>query len=84
MRKVPKKLLDRFLHKCRRYWLEGESIYAETYLAAKDLQIETEVQWLAWKDFINSLLYSQGIAREFTNEQIYEILKILGWEVVDE
>ena len=84
MKKVPKKLLDIFLHKCRIYWLNGESIYTETLLAAKDLQIETEVQWFAWKDLINSLLYPQGLAREFTNEQIYEVLKIFGWEVVDE
>lgn len=84
MKKVPKKLFDEFLHKCRKYWLENEDIYSETYLLAKELEGLTGVQWLAWKDLTNAFLYPSGLDRAVTNEQIYEILKIVGWEVVDE
>lgn len=83
MKKIPKKLFDEFLQETRKYWLD-EANYETTLLLAKELQIKTNVQWIAWKDFINSFLYPQGIARAVTNEQIYEVLKILGWEVVDE
>ena len=39
-------------------------------------------EWLG--DIIGGILANNGINKDATNEQIYEVLKILGWEVVDE
>lgn len=83
MKKVPKKLLDEFLQESRIHWFEEENYEVATSLA-RQLQKATNTHWLGWKDFVNSLLYPSGLSRAVTNEQIYEILKILGWEVVDE
>ena len=84
MKKVPKKLFDDFLQESRKNWLEDEENYDATASLARELESATRCFWLSWKDFINSFLYPQGIARAVTNEQIYEVLKIFGWEVVDE
>lgn len=83
MKKLPKKLLDEFLKESRVHWFKKENYEVATSLA-RQLQEATKVNWLGWKDFVNSLIYPNGLARAVTNDQIYEVLKILGWEIVNE
>ena len=53
--------------------------------AAFDLEIATGIiEYSAFEDFLGSILRNDGIKPDATNEEIYELFKLLGVEVVDE
>lgn len=88
MKKVPKILIDSFLLSANRFWKYGGSS-DPVFDMAKVLEKYTGVDWFSWKDLVDailggSLFGGSGFDQDFTNEKFYEILKILGVEVVDE
>ena len=85
MKKVPKILLDSFLDVTRSFWKNGDSVSSELSIdIARLLQKYSGIDWSCWKDLANSIFCTNGFKEEAKNEQFYEILKILGVEVVDE
>lgn len=53
---------------------------------AYDLEIATYgvIEYSAFESFLGSILRKDGIKPDATNEEIYELFKLLGLEVVDE
>lgn len=88
MKKVSKKMFDLAIENCRKYWElplnDCVKFGDEWQIICMDIGNETNSSWSAWKDLLSSVLSSSGLKPFATNEQIYEILKILGWEVFDE
>lgn len=88
MKKVSKKLLDLAIENCRKYWElpwnDCVEFGDEWQKVCIEIGEKTNSGWCAWKDFLGSLLSTSGLNNTLTNDQIYEILKFLGWEVVDE
>ena len=88
MNKVPKRTLNPCIEICRSFWqtpypdckkyLDSLRIYSD------DLDEATKTSAISWEDFLGGILANNGINKDASNEQIYEVLKILGWEVVDE
>ena len=88
MKKVSKKLLNLAIENCRKYWetpLEDCEEYLDEWQKASiEIGKKTNTSWCSWKELLGSLLSTFGLNNTLTNEQIYEILKFIGWEVVDE
>lgn len=85
MKKVPKILLDSFLDVTRSFWKNGDSGSIELSIdIARLLQKYSGIYWDCWKNLASSIFCTNGFKEEAKNEQFYEILKILGVEVVDE
>lgn len=80
MRKVNKALLDSFLIDTKRFWNYGGS-YETTAEIAKLLERFTGVDWVSWKDLVDSIYHPNGFNKDLEVAKFYEILKILGWEV---
>mgnify|MGYP005605772409 CR=1 FL=1 len=74
MKKVPKKLFDEFLQETRKHWLD-EADYETTLLLTKELQIKTNVQWIAWKDFINSFYIHKVLQWQLLTSRFMKSLK---------
>lgn len=83
MKKVPKIILDSFLLSANRFWKYGGSCDPVIDMA-EVLEKYTGVEWISWKDLADAIFGCFGFNNELTDEQFYEILKILGWEVVGE
>lgn len=83
MKKVPKILIDSFLLSVNRFWKYGGSSDPVVDMA-KVLEKYTGVDWISWKDLVDSIFCGSGFNQDLTDEQFYEILKVLGVEVVDE
>ena len=87
MKKVPKSTLDSFIFIARLRLEEDtdfEELTSQLYGFATFLERQTNVHWMVWTDFINSIFGTDGLKTNATNDEIYVILHLLGWEVVDE
>lgn len=86
--KIPKYYLEQIIDATRdrfAYADYDEECYETICTEGAFLEGYTGVSFAFWRDFFESILhFNEGINPEVTNEQIYEVLKILGWEVVDE
>ena len=83
MKKVPKIILDSFLLSANRFWKFGGSCDPVIDMA-KVLQKYSGVDWICWKDLADAIFGVNGFNVEAKDEQFYQILNILGVEVVDE
>lgn len=88
MRKVPKTILNKCIENCRNFWKTphpDSQKYLDLLCTYSEVLAEaTNLSAFSWQDIIDGILANDGINNEATNDQIYEVLKILGWEVVDE
>ena len=87
MKKVPKGILDSFIFIARNRWEEdtdAKELQDQLDGFAIFLERRTNVHWLVWIDFINSIFGTNGLKTNASNDEIYVILHLLGWEVVDE
>lgn len=86
--KIPKHYFEEIIDATRdrfAYVDYDEECYETICREGAFLESYTGVSFAFWRDFFESILhFDEGINPEVTNEQIYEILKILGLEVVDE
>ena len=86
--KIPKHYLEEIIDATRdrfAYADYDEECYETICREGAFLESYTGVSFDFCRDFLESILHlDEGIIYEATNEQIYEVLKILGWEVVDE
>lgn len=92
MSKIPKKQLNYLI------FLLREEVYKKyknkpispelagmCHRVAYDLEIATGIiTYSAFESFLGSILRHDGIKPDAKNEEIYELFKLLGMEVVDE
>lgn len=86
MKKIPKKLLDELIESSRSYWratfVDEESCQKAQEIAYK-IENQCGLNWLAIKDFVDSILTDNGIVPDAENDEIYSALRVLGWEAID-
>lgn len=85
MKKMPKELFDNFIELSRNYWEIGErSILDDRMALSFEIKDVTGVDWLCIQDLVDSIIRCHGFKNDAENETIYEVLRVLGWEVKDE
>lgn len=85
MKHIPKNKFDKVVSLSREYFAEGDtSLLKERINIAMEIRRETEIDWLAIIDFVDSIIRDTGILPRANNEMLYILLRVLGWEVVDE
>lgn len=83
MKKLNKKVLDKCIEMTRQLWsgvIALDSFIRERQTVAK----ESGANWLVLLDLLDSILVYNGFKPEASNSEIYDILNMLGWEVVGE
>lgn len=83
--KIHKDNLDRCIDLTRTYYAVGtlanEDALQEMLEAAKELENDVGLGVFALLDFISSIIRYSGMKPEATNEDIYKVLEVLGWQV---
>ena len=84
MKKLNKRVLDELIEVERNYWGMGLNDKELDRQARKaiDTAMDLECGWSCAVNLTTSII--GGFNRDASNEDIYNILKILGWEVTDE
>ena len=68
----------------RHYWHEGEiSEAAETLVSMRKFHEANFPRDLDLRGFLNSIISGFGLKPEATNEDIYKVLEVLGYEVTE-
>ena len=83
MKKINKRILDWCIELTRLYWGENDvdsEILSDRIAKAK----ESEVDWYPLCNLLDGILASSGFNHDASNWDIYLVLRLLGWEVVDE
>lgn len=83
MKKIPKKLFDAFVDESRYLYDSGIGNFRR-YNLAKELERATgiEAHWFA--KLVDSLIHPKGFNPDAENDEIYSVLRVSGWEVVDD
>ena len=85
MRKLPKKQFDEIIKLTREYWATGKKILLSQRTSnALDFAIMTGLNWLSVLDLLDSLLRNGGLCTDAENDEIYSVLRVIGWEVTDD
>lgn len=82
---IPKKWLDRAIAETKEYYSNPTDCLALDRLcaAAREIETTTGIAWYSLSDFLSGILCSVGCGPSASNEDIYVILRLLGWEVSD-
>lgn len=81
MKQIPKKKFDAVLDISREWWAgNNEELLPKRIDLAKTIK---EIDWLPIVDLVDSILNPMGFAPDAENDEIYSVLRVLGWEVVD-
>jgi hypothetical protein len=83
MKEVQKVLIDRLIEMSKKTFEDTEE-YKNAEQAARDLQEQTGVHWIAWLDLCTAVFGSLGFDKNAKNETVYELVKVLGFDVVEE
>lgn len=79
---INKAKLDVLIALVREYWtntdVETCKRRAERIIEFEETEMSKEIQL---RDFIKSIIAAFGVKPDATNEDIYKVLEILGWEV---
>ena len=81
MKQIPKKQLDKVIGLTREYWKDGDTdILGERIRMCESLNIG----WCPALDLMDGILQNSGFCPDASNELIYDIIRLLGWEVMDD
>lgn len=82
---IPKGLLDEALAYLKDYYhcSPTKQVLERTHTITHEIEFHTGVAWYSLEDLICSILSGSGVKPDATNEDIYAILRLLGWEVSD-
>ena len=80
---IPKTLLDNVIELAREYWT------GSSYPFANERQIDlctkidalVGINWYSLLNFMFAVFPQRGLKHDATNEDIYAVLRLLGWEV---
>lgn len=80
---IPKLLLDKALDMERAYWdPDSSGIRADdVFQWHKRIEQECGVYWSALSSLCSAIFPQRGLKPNATNEDVYAILRLLGWEV---
>ena len=85
MKRISKKLLDTLIYLERLYWKDGEVVLLPgVHAVAMEIECDCGLDWLSIKELVGSIVRHHGFLEDASNEKIYEVLNVLGWEVSDE
>lgn len=85
MKKISKKMFDSVLRMTRKYWKTGDKdIVIAKIAVSEDLKRETGIDWLAFSDLADCILMPHGFKPSASNDTIYAVLNVLGYEVMDD
>ena len=84
MKQIPKKQFDEVVHLCREYWNTGDPENLEPqFKVAMEIEKATGINWLSIAHFVDCIIQRTGILPGASNETLYVLLGVLGWEVAD-
>lgn len=85
MKKIPKKLLDDCIEACRAFWGSGNKcLLFPMHEKAETLGKAIGLDGFVVSDFISCIAKGWGFCPDAENEKIYSVLRVLGWEVVND
>lgn len=83
--KISKKNLDEVISVTREYWKTGDTLLLDKrHSKADKLAKSVGIWWDAVLYILDGVLIHHGFKPDATNEEIYAVLGVLGWEVTDE
>ena len=81
---IPKKWLDNAISETREYYRTGDVLALDRISSAThEIEILSGISWFALDSLLSGILSSFGCSPSATNDDIYTILRQLGWEVSD-
>lgn len=83
MKKIPKKLFDAFVEESRLLMETGIGNH-KRFLIAGELEKATGIGHPWFAQLVDSLIAGNGFLFDAENDEIYSVLRICGWEVVDD
>lgn len=85
MKQIKKSQLDEVIKLSREYWETGNhGLLPARIDTAEEVERDTGIDWLSLIDFVDGITRRRGLLHEADNETIYEVFRILGWELTDE
>lgn len=85
MKKIPKAKLDRCIELNRRYFDVmspfDDDLLNEKIDVGNKLELEVKVGIMILSNLLSSIMAYSGLKPDATNEDIYKVLEVLGWEV---
>jgi hypothetical protein len=87
MKKIPKKQFDEVIRLTREFWEDADDsnvLLQERIKIAMNIKDVSGVDWFAIINFVDSLFQRTGFLPDASNEMIYILLRVLGWEVVED
>lgn len=84
MKKIPKKQFDKLVSLSRGYWEDGSTtLLQERIKVAIEINEVTGIDWLAIIDFVDGIIRRTGVLPGASDEMLYILLRVLGWEVAE-
>lgn len=85
MKKIPKKQFDEVIRLSRKIWDDGcTDTIKKRIKVAQEIYQTTGLCFTVIMDIVDCIIRPSGFMAGADNEMIYLILRVLGWEVVDE
>lgn len=83
-KQLDKNGLDKVLRYTRSYW-GHKSTDTEAVLDARIFVAEQIVggSWLALIELADGILGAHGFCKNASNEKVYDVFRLLGWEIVE-
>lgn len=83
MKNISKKKVTKVIELAREYWKTGNEKLSQGEIdAAKELM--GEYNWSPIVNFVDGLIMPGGLNPDFTDEDFFVLLYLLGWRVTDE
>ena len=84
MKQIPKKQFDSIVRLSREYWETGSTpLLQERIKDAMEINEMTRIDWLAIIDFVDCIIRRTGVLPGASDEMLYILLRVLGWEVAE-
>jgi hypothetical protein len=84
MKKINKKKLDSLIKMEQLYWRGNNDIMPGIIALSGEIEKESKIGTFAPEQFISAIVKPNGFNPDASNELIYTVLQLLGWEVVSE
>lgn len=84
MKKINKKKLDSLIKMEQLYWRGNSDIMPGIIALSGEIEKESKIGMFAPEQFIGAIVKPNGFNPDASNELIYTVLQLLGWEVVSE
>ena len=87
--KIRKSTVDELIYFTRRIWNENkEDKYKKLMRKRIDRAVELckseSIEWSAMIYLLDAIFLPYGFAKDAGNDKVYEVISLLGWEVVDD